>query len=294
MNRSLAATALSVVALVPVSAAHAEPAASGVVEVAVAPGGFAAPATVPSGRLRLAVSTSDPSGAWLGLVRLHDGVPVSRYLADLRLAMGSDPASSLEGARRVAGEAVLLGGAAVTPGTPATVTVDVTPGPLLLVDYRDHAEPDLESRVRVVTVAAGGREAGLPGTPRDIRLVRAGDGVRFEAPDRLGAGQPCTVTNETAQPNEAMLLPVRADVTEADLRAFFAALDRGDRDVRSPFTGLPVGAVPLSPGRSAVLATDLPAGRYGLVTWVRDLESGRHHAATGAARVVEVTADRRL
>jgi hypothetical protein len=48
------------------------------------------------------------------------------------------------------------------------------------------------------------------------------------------------------------------------------------------------GVVPVSPGRSVLLAVELPIRLYVLITWVRDLETGRMFAAHGMRTLVTV------
>ncbi|WP_128380613.1 hypothetical protein [Streptomyces cavernae] len=90
------------------------------------------------------------------------------------------------------------------------------------------------------------------------------------------------------QHNEAMLMPVRTGTSLPDLDTYFAAVDAGRYPADSPFSGGPTGVVPLSPGRSVVLTTELPAGKYALVTWVRHLGSGKMYAARGMRALTTV------
>lgn len=248
-------------------------------DVTVTRDGFTAPATLRAGRVALRARSSDPQGAWLGLVRLRPGVTLNRYLRDLERAMGDDP---VEGGRAVARDVEMLGGVAVAHA-PAAVTLTVTPGHYHLVDFRDVGLPDLADRVRPVRVLAGPGHASTGARPAARITLRDG---AFEAPATLTG--PVRVVNRSRQPNEAMLMPVRPGTTPADLDAFFAGVDAGHRPGTSPFTGGPTGVVPLSPGRAAVLETELPAGSYALVTWVRDLRTGRMFAALGMHALITV------
>ncbi|MFF4864015.1 hypothetical protein ACWCRF_23875 [Streptomyces sp. NPDC002405] len=256
-------------------------------EIAVTPGGFTAPDVLRAGAVTFRVRSDDPQGAWIGLVRLRPGVSLERYLHDLERAMGDDPVASLAGGEAIAQDVEMLGGAAVAR-VPAQVTLRVTPGTYHLVDFRDVGLPDLAARVRTVRVLPGPVPAGTrpPGLRSTARVILR-DGV-FEAPAVLDGTEAVRVENRSRQHNEAMLVPVRAGVTLADLDAFFADVDAGRRPDGSPFTGGPTGVVPLSPGRSALLATELPAEHYALVTWVRDLETGRMFAAHGMRALVTV------
>lgn len=249
----------------------------GEVSIAVAPDGFDAPATLRAGAVTFRVRSTDPAGAWLGLVRPRPGVTLERYLTDLTRAMGDDP---VEGGRAVARDVEMLGGVAVAHA-PASATMRVSPGEYYLIDFRDVGLPDLADRVHRVRVLPG-HTAPAP-APR-ARIV-VGDGT-FDAPGTLTG--PVRVVNRSRQHNEAMLMPVRPGTTLSDLDAFFTEVDAGRYPAGSPFTGGPTGVVPLSPGRSAVLSTELPAGEYALVTWVRDLTTGRMFAARGMRALITV------
>lgn len=263
----------SLLTLAPV--AQANPAQD--VHIAVTPDGFAAPATLSAGQVTFRVRSSDPAGAWLGLVRPRPGVTMERYLADLTRAMGDDPVG---GGRAVARDVEMLGGVAVA-STPASVTLRVSPGDHYLIDFRDVGSPDLADRVHRVRVVPGHRGAA-PAPEARITLRDGG----FVAPSVLTG--PVRVVNHSGQHNEAMLMPVRPGTTLADLDTFFTEVDAGRYPATSPFTGGPTGVVPLSPGRSATLDTDLPAGEYALVTWVRDLATGTMFAARGMRALITV------
>ncbi|MCP2164930.1 hypothetical protein [Goodfellowiella coeruleoviolacea] len=259
------------------AAVEAAPARTRDVSIAVTPEGFAAPATLPAGAVTFRVQSTDPDGAWLGLVRLRPGVSLDRYLADLTRAMGDDP---IAGGQAVARDVEMLGGVAVAD-VPAAATLRVSPGEHYLVDFRDVGLPDLAERVRRVRVLPG-PTAPVPVPVPAARIVLR-DGA-FDAPAVLSG--PVRVVNLSRQHNEAMLMPVRPGTTLADLDAFFTAVDAGRDPAGYPFTGGPTGVVPLSPGRSAVLSADLPAGRYAVVTWVRDLATGTMFAARGMRALI--------
>ncbi|SMD13706.1 hypothetical protein [Kibdelosporangium aridum] len=239
------------------------------VDVSVTPAGFEAPRAIRAGAVTFRVRSSDPEGAWLGLVQPR--VPLRRYLDDLERAMGDDP---VEGGKDVLRDAEMLGGVAVA-AVPASVTLRVTPGDYYLVDFRDVGKPDLASRVRPVRVVPG-HAGSMPRVSTQITLT---DG-KFLAP-RVIEG-PVRVVNLSRQHNEAMLMPVRPGTTLADLDAFFTGVGP------YPFTGGPTGVVPMTPGRSAILSTTLPPGEYALVTWVYDLRTGKMFAAQGMRSLIAV------
>ncbi len=241
------------------------------IDITVTPNGFTAPTHLTAGSVTFRVTSTDPDGAWLGLVRPRPGVTLERYLTDLERAMGPNP---VEGIKAVARDVEMFGGAA-TPATPASATLRVPPRANNRLDFRDVGQPDMSSRVHPVTVD--------PGHAHDIvrprSTVVALDG-RYLTPDTLRS--PISFTNLSPQANEAMLLPVRPGTTLADLDAYFA------HQAPPPFTNGPTGIVPLSPGRTAVLGHHLPTGPYALVTWVTDVRTGKMFAAGGMRALVTV------
>jgi hypothetical protein len=252
-----------------------------VVDIAVTPAGFSAPAQVRAGQLTLRVRSTDPAGAWLGIVRLR--VPLDRYLADVRRAFSNDPVEEVAGGKAVTADATMLGGVAVA-ATPASVTVPVDCGRYVLIDFRDASLLDLATRVRVLDVLPRS-DAPTTATTRITLLEN-----RFVAPSSLVSGAPVEVVNRSSQYNEAMLIPVAAGTTLRDLDDFFAVVNAGQGyPSTSPFTGGPTGVVPLSPGRAAVFSAALPAGRYALVTWIRDLRTGQMYATQGMRTLVTLS-----
>ncbi|MFD2765807.1 hypothetical protein [Micromonospora eburnea] len=246
-------------------------------DIVVDADGFDAPSALLAGTVTLRVRSTDPHGAWLGLVRLRPGVTLTRYLGNLERAMGDDP---VDGGTAVARDVDMLGGVAVAD-VPAAATLAVSPGRYYLIDFKDVGLPDLARRVRPVTVLPG--HAGLP--PTATTRITLTDG-RFTAPEVFRG--PVHVANLSRQYNEAMLMPVRPGTSLADLDKFFTEVDAGRYPNDAPFTGGPTGVVPPSPGRSVVLDAPLPAGRYALVTWVRDLRTGRMFAAEGMRTLITV------
>ncbi|GIH97318.1 hypothetical protein ACFFMN_38175 [Planobispora siamensis] len=273
--------------------AHAGAAAGGTVDITVTPSGFTAPETVRAGTLTLTVRSQDPQGAWVGLVRLRPGVRLERYLRHLKQAMDDDPRTSVAGGRAVSEDVVMLGGAAAGH-VPATVTTVVTPGEYHLVDFRDVQEPDFAGRVRPlrVTGPAGSPRSSSPSPspqpsslpqPSPAPAVITATDSGFVTPRRLTSGSPVLVVNRSSQFNEAMLMPVRPGTTTADLDAFFSGTGG------YPFTAGPTGVVPMSPSRAALLTAALPPGEYALVTWVRNLRTGRMLAQEGMRELVDIT-----
>ncbi|MFC9970570.1 hypothetical protein ACFVH6_06665 [Spirillospora sp. NPDC127200] len=256
--------------------------------ISVTRDGITAPPLVSEGATSFQVNATDPEGAFLGLVRLRAGVSLHRYLTDLEQAYDeSDRAAALAGARAVERDVVMHGGAAVPPGHPVAFTPELRPGTYHLIGFKDVGAPGLADKVRTLRVLA---RSGAPAPAKagaHIAQAQTAQGPRFRAPGVLRAGDSIAVSNRSRQFNEAIFMPVREGATRAEVGAFFSALERGEQ-APYPFTGGPVGMVPLSPGRSTVLAPGLEPGTCAPVTWVTDHRTGRMHAAQGMHEIVTV------
>ncbi|MEU6041229.1 hypothetical protein ABZ801_38135 [Actinomadura sp. NPDC047616] len=256
--------------------------------ITVAPGGFTAPAVVPQDATSFRVTTTDPDGAYIGLIGLREGVSLQRYLADLEQAYDdTDREAAMAGSRAVERDAVMYGGAAVLPDVSVTFTPRLRPGTYYLIDFKDVGSPGLADKVRKLRVVGGHGGAAVPRAEAEIVQVQTVDGPRFRAPAELRAGAAVRVTNHSRQFNEAIFMPVREGTTRAQVGAFFAAMEGGPA-APYPFVAGPVGMVPLSPGRSTVISAALRPGTYALVTWMTDYRTGRMHAAQGMHEIITV------
>lgn len=274
---ALIVAALAAAVLVPTPAS-----AAGTVDVTVTAGGITAPASAPWGRVAIRVTAHDTDGAWPGLVRLKPGVGLAEYLGDLTRAFADGP-DALAAAREVESDVTAYGGAALRDGDTGTVTAELSQGVYHLIDYKDVGRPDLADRVRELRV--GGARATAPLDPAGLVLLYdTPSGARFAAPAHLPGGRPFAVVNLSGQLNEAILMPLREGFGGEDVAAFFADM----RTIPYPFAGLPQGAVVLSPGRALTVDVPLAPGRYALVSWAHDHETGAFHTAQGMWAVVEV------
>jgi len=256
--------------------------------ITVTPEGFTAPAVVSQDAASFRVTTTDPGGAYIGLVGLRKGVSLQRYLADLEQAYDeTDREAAMAGSRAVERDVVMYGGAAVLPDAPVTFTPKLRPGTYYLIDFKDVGSPGLADKVRKLRVVGGHGGVAVPRAEAEIVQVQTADGPRFRAPAQLRAGAAVRVTNRSRQFNEAIFMPVREGTTSAQVGVFFAAMEGGPA-APYPFIGGPVGMVPLSPGRSTVISAELRPGTYALVTWVTDYRTGRMHAAQGMNEIITV------
>ncbi|MEU8110564.1 hypothetical protein AB0C18_43360 [Nonomuraea muscovyensis] len=289
-TRVITALALALTFTASASVAHADPgAAANIVDVVVETSGFTAPASMPAGATTFRIQSPDPEGAYLGVLRAGPGVSLQQVIADLERAYDrADPEDALAAARKLAREVVMHGGAAVLPSTPVSYTTELTAGTYHLIDFKEVGRPGLAEKVRTLRVRPAPWRPSPPAAAAQITQYRAPDGTsRFEAPATIRSGRPVRVLNRSRQFNEAILMPVRPGTTREQVGAYFTAMDEGGQ-APYPFTGRPVGLVPMSPGQSAVVRADLSPGTYALVTWLPDYRTGRGHAAQGMHEILTV------
>lgn len=164
--------------------------------------GFAAPAPRPAGPITFRVTTTAPGQTTVGLIRLHEGVPLERVLGHIRRVFSEDPNVVVEAGRAIMRDADQFGTAATEPGVTVTFTVALPPGRYYLVDYHriyDNAPGDWVRPFDVLPCAAASQEGQETAT---VVL----DEPRMYAPSRMAVGAPFRVINAGGQPNEAVLM----------------------------------------------------------------------------------------
>ncbi|MER5256816.1 MULTISPECIES: hypothetical protein [unclassified Streptomyces] len=260
-------------------------------EIVAGSGGIKAPETVPAGVVTFRIQATDPDDAWLGVVKLADGIPLEKHVDNLRTAYGYGP-DAMAASKVVDREFTMLGGGAVTGRTSVSFTAELTEGTYHLFDYKRVKDDGFTAAsIPVVRAEAGSGQAAaaLPEASVEIVQCRTDDGPRFRAPDRIPSGASIRITNDVGQYNEAILMAVKEGATSEDVAAFFTAKSQG---LKPPMTDLiranPVGCVPLSHGRSAVIAADLTPGPYVLTTWLTNLTTARMFAVEGMHQMITV------
>ncbi len=106
---------------------------------------------------------------------------------------------------------------------------------------------------------------------------------RFESPDLLPKAGTITVRNISDTIHFMAVSPVKPGTTDAQIQQFF-----DDPQGPPPFAaeGPSIEMGVLSPGRSADITYQLPAGTYDLECFIADDESGMPHAFMGMHKVV--------
>ncbi|WP_017596478.1 hypothetical protein [Nocardiopsis potens] len=252
--------------------------------------GIAAPDTVEPGAATFRIRSEDPEGAWLGLVRLVDGVSLEQYLDDLKRAYGYGP-EAIAASRVLDGQGIMLGGAAVTGDVPVSYTQLLSPGTYHFIDYKRILGDGPAAKVHSFTVGTGPASMGSEPSGAEVAVVQVNTaaGPRYQVPQEIRSGTPLRVTNRLDQYNEAVLMGLKDGARGSDVEDFFAAISDGRQPpVPDLIRSGPVGCVPLSPGRSAVVSADLPPGRYVLTSWVTDHDNGRKFPAEGMYALVTI------
>ncbi|MEV0381395.1 hypothetical protein [Nonomuraea sp. NPDC050643] len=269
-------------------AASATGAATGrVVDVVIGEGGLSAPSTLPEGAVTLRVRSTRPAVALL-LVRLRTGHSLDVYLRDLVLTSSLDLEERKAASRAVEAAADQFGGAVVTSAAVVACTQVLPHGRYYLVAF-EYSSATATPIVREVSVEGFGGRA-YPAVDGSIVHRRAGTHTRLEVSgaDLPGHGR-FRVFNASGGLNEAVFVPVAPGTTEDEVRAVFDALRNGTPPPSMPFRGRPVGLAPLSPGRSAVLHVELPAGPYLLLSHIVDPRTGHPRAYDGAFHLTSLT-----
>lgn len=250
--------------------------------------GFSAPSTHGPGPVTFEVSTADPQGIRLGLVRLREGHQLEEFLKHLRKALTAHGAVAAAAGRGVEETAMMLGGAVTHPGRTATFRSTLSRGTYYLIDYR-RVKPTGSITAHPLTIE-GPADTGktLQRPAATVTMIDTTAGPRFVAPSVLAAGTTLLFRNRTDQLAEGILVPVRPGTTAADIQHAFEIIDSGGWPQDSPLVGPPQGVPVLSSGQHQLAKLSLPPGLYALTTWVVDLDNGRMQAARGMHTLVTV------
>ena len=171
------------------------------------------------------------------------------------------------------------GPVAVAPAQQASTFVDLAEGTyVFLCNIPDaqgvpHVKLGQMATLEVEAAAEGAAAAAAPEASSSIGL---GD-FAFTVDESLTAGaHVLEVTNNGAQPHEAVLMKLNEGATAAEVAAAFAPGASG------PPPAMPVGGVaPIAPGAAQRFPADLSAGRYALLCFLPDPESQKPHVELG-------------
>ena len=236
---------------------------------------------VHSGRVRLAVDTTNAGGSNVLVFRPAKGVSLATVFADFAEEFAPDPQTDAKGTRDLTRDVRFYGGADVLPGTPAVVTEYLRAATYYVIDV---AAPPGPNGPTLTTLTVTGRD-GEPGEhDDDSPVVRMTSADRFVVRGHLHARGTVTVANVSDTIHFLELQPVKAGTTDAEIQAYF----NSGSQAAPPFalSGPSVGMEVQSPGRRASLSYRLPKGTYVMLCFVADDVTGMPHAVMGMHKVV--------
>ncbi len=233
--------------------------------------GYELPENVVAGSTRLTLMNKGQELHQAALFRLADG----KTAADVEaLAAESSEEAPLPDWMIAAG-----GPVAVAPTQQASTFVDLEAGTYVLLCAIPDAEgvPHMNlGQMATMEVGAAPEDAAAAAAPEASAAIGLGD-FAFTVDESLPAGaQVIEVTNNGAQPHESVLMKLNEGATAAEVAAAFAPGASG------PPPAMPVGGVaPIAPGAAQRFPADLSAGRYALLCFLPDPESGKPHVELG-------------
>ncbi|MFI6823849.1 hypothetical protein ACIBJE_23345 [Micromonospora sp. NPDC050187] len=269
----------------PAKAAPAPATRPAPVDIVIHPDSFTAPSQLRGGTITFRVSTPEPGGRSLLLVKLRPGVSLDRFLAALAATSAQTPAERAAAEREVMACAENLGGAVVTPDSRVSFTQFVLPGTYHLVNY-DYTSATAVPQVQQLTVT-GLSAPRFPDIDDYVLHRERNDSVSFLVPSRkLKATGEHLVVNTTRHTNEAVLSRLVPGATAEDVAEYFETIRNGQWPSESPLATPPVGLAPLSAGQKAIVRTELPPGSYLLYSWAANAETGHPRASEGLYRLI--------
>lgn len=233
--------------------------------------GYTLPAEVPAGLTKLTIMNKGQQLHQMALMQLTGGKTYADYQAYAETAKETDPMPDWLAA---------AGGPVVSaPTMQASAFVDLQAGDYVVVCNIPDAQgvPHFKlGQVANLKVAEAGADTVMPAAPAtDLSLGQAD--FSFVVPETVDAGSHViTVTNGGKQAHEAVLVKLDEGATAMDVAAAFAPGASG------PPPALPVGGVAaIPPGSAQTFPADLVAGRYALLCFLPDPESGKAHVELG-------------
>lgn len=283
-----------------------------VLDIHVTPEGFTVPGPNPrpSGPVTFRVTAEGPTGYYWSAYKLLNGTTLVQFVEWMQQSNSPDPDVALPALRLLYQNVDYSGGAVIHPGKTIELTQTLTPG----VYYFGSSpiggwQPTGAAAPSISDLAASGpsisalqssepspfgwleiteevqRALPLP-INGVVSMHRVGDRNFIAATTVMRANGRILVRNRTSQPQEAVFVELRPGATDRDIQEYFDAQREGRPLPPRPFFGNLGGMLALAPGKELLLSVDLPPGRYGVFSWLRDAETGIDSAALGMHRVV--------
>jgi hypothetical protein len=247
-------------------------------------------ASVFSGSIHFRVSSTNPQtqnggGSDVSLFRLKEGKTLADVSRALHEEFSQDPQTAAKGTRDILATAIIRGLADVVPGHPETVTEFLGAGTFWAMDL---ANPPVSGppQFTKLEVRGGGHNIEQDSDlPSQVQVSTVDE--HFRAPDVWPHEGTYSFTNNADVIHFMQLQPVKPGTTDEDVQDFFDAILNGKNNVPPPFAAGPTGGNDVvSPGFGLQVTYDLPAGRYVLLCFVADEQTGIPHAFMGMHRVI--------
>ena len=231
---------------------------------------FAGPGRVKAGVTNLYVTNEGPGPHHVVLVRLSEG----KTAEDLKAAFIQDNSGRLPAWAKYMG-----GPNVITPGEVASAMVNLTEGRYALVCVIPDTNGVLHAALGMIkpleVTKASKTFAAVP--EADLTIEMADFVFKVSKPITAGRHVIRTVNHGT-MPHEAAVVRLDPGATAMDIALAFAP------GVTTPPPGKFLGGTsPIEQGDSGVFSADFLPGKYALICFMPDLETGKPHALLGMA-----------
>lgn len=232
-----------------------------------------------------------PTGHWWTADTLNSGVTLAKATQDLDESYSSDPAVALPALRAFYSDLTFYGGVSVDAGSHLSLTETLDPGTYYLTDETatTGTTPPSTLGQAQLTVTAPYQPARVPPPDGSISATLSGGHQIIAAPAELPAAGRILLSDHTAQPQEFIVVQVQPGTTDQQIQAYFNAEQGGQPLPPDPFLATAGGMLAISPGRSAELGIAFQPGRYAVLSFVRDAQTGVEEALEGMHRVIILT-----
>jgi hypothetical protein len=217
-----------------------------------------------AGNVVFKVVSGDDRGHELQLLRLHRGYTPKEAQADFAKAFRGNVAA----VNRVDDNITFLGGAPAKPGKPGWFSVKLHANRLMVVDQNGPA---------AAVLRVHGKAAPRPAVPHSSRITALSYGFDPSLKTMPASGW-SLVNNVSDQPHFVVMNRVKPGTTRKQVRRFFAS---GSQKQPSWALRANTSTAVISPYRAERFHYDLPAGRYLLMCFWPDDETGMPHAYMG-------------
>ena len=244
-----------------------------------------------SGSIRFAVSSTNPQnqnggGSAVSLFRLKPGKDLGDVTRALHEEFSQNPATAAKGTRDIVATAIVRGLADVVPHFPETVTEFLSPGTYWAMDLANPPVSGPPQFTRLVVRPAIRHIEQDSDLRSQVMATTVDDHFQVSTTNWPHEGT-YTFSNHADVIHFMQLQRVKPGTTDRDVQRFFDSILNGKNNVPPPFAPGPTGGNDVvSPGFSLQVTYDLPAGRYVLLCFVADEQTGIPHAFMGMHKVI--------